>query len=1189
MFIKRITIQGFKTYRNTTIIEDVSLHLNVVVGRNGLGKSNFFSAIRFVLSDAYTHMTREERQGLIHEGSDTVLSAYVEVMFDNTDRRLPIQKDEVVVRRTIGLKKDDYALDGRSVTRSDVMNLLESAGFSRSNPYYIVPQGKITALTNSKDSERLQLLKEVSGAKMFEAKLRESGKEMTNSKYKMDRIDESMLKLSEKLADLQVELNDLSHFQHLDRQRKVYEFNLFDRELNSVTSQIELKDVEYEELVSSSKKDLADLEKREALCQSLQESTEEKQAELHLTVLEREQSLSEFNKLSEALAHKEVLERELSTAVTSAKESAKGTTLRVSNFRSLIRKNKGKISELLPFISETKEKEHTLKEKLAHLTSGQRALYAKQALFLEFTTKAQRDVWLKEKISTLRDDLTTRTSQMEEGILSLKNDQQQSVKYQTQIEELEKFLKDPAYELKLNQLEENVRIAKINHSKVLELRKIQWREEIKLKSLCDLIENELSNINHIVVQTMDRFLAKALEAVDQIVERLSLQGSVYGKLVDLFSVSDKYRTAVEVVAGNSLFHVVVDTDETALILMKELTRMKAGRITLIPLNRIEAVTVLFPEQDGHEFIPLIKKLKYPDYVAGAIRQVFGRTIVCNSLQRGYELSRQHGLNAITLDGDRADTKGLISGGYRQFKHSRLDVLKLQAGKRTKFNEYTKELHECSDSIEQLSYQCVQAYENLDKANQSLEEHRSSHEPHKLAYTRLTDQKSTLDRSIKLRQKSRNTAENVISSLRAKIEQYEKQLTENFTQSLSDEELCQLEKMNLELADLEVQYNEVVAEVTDFETKIAALEDENSNYKEQLKQIDEEDEQTVVSEQNFQLEQVREEVNSLAQQAKESEKSLRKHQSKEIEIAKMLRKSSSELAKANKQQAACVKKLESVGKTAENMLSQKAIMSSRREELQGKIRALGVLPEEAFQRETFDALSMDQLLARLTEVNTELKQYAHINKKAIDQYSRFAREKEGLEARKSELEESKESIESLVESLKQQKDAAIEKSFKEVSRSFSEIFETLVPNGCGQLKIITKDHDSDLRGGIDNYTGVSILVSFNSKKDEQQHIEQLSGGQKSLCAIALILAIQKCDPAPFYLFDEIDANLDTQYRTAVAALLRTLAANAQFICTTFRPEMLQVANTFYGVSFDNKVSTVLEINQEEALSFVEGQR
>ncbi|KAG8968314.1 Structural maintenance of chromosomes protein 3, partial [Tulasnella sp. 427] len=126
-----------------------------------------------------------------------------------------------------------------------------------------------------------------------------------------------------------------------------------------------------------------------------------------------------------------------------------------------------------------------------------------------------------------------------------------------------------------------------------------------------------------------------------------------------------------------------------------------------------------------------------------------------------------------------------------------------------------------------------------------------------------------------------------------------------------------------------------------------------------------------------------------------------------------------------------------------------------------------------------------------------------------------------------------------------------------------------------------------RSSIDNYTGVSIKVSFNSKVDEGLRIQQLSGGQKSLVALATVFAIQKCDPAPFYLFDEIDANLDAQYRTAVASMIHELSSSAQFITTTFRPEMLQRADKFYGVLFNNqKVSSIESITRDNATQFIE---
>ena len=138
-----------------------------------------------MLSDAYTHMAREERQALLHEGSGSaVMSAYVEIIFDNSDERFPTGRDEVVLRRTIGLKKDEYTLDRKNASKSDVMNLLESAGFSRSNPYYIVPQGRVTMLTNMKDAERLNLLKEVAGTQVYEQRRQESLKIMEDTENK---------------------------------------------------------------------------------------------------------------------------------------------------------------------------------------------------------------------------------------------------------------------------------------------------------------------------------------------------------------------------------------------------------------------------------------------------------------------------------------------------------------------------------------------------------------------------------------------------------------------------------------------------------------------------------------------------------------------------------------------------------------------------------------------------------------------------------------------------------------------------------------------------------------------------------------------------------------------------------------------------------------------------------------------
>ncbi len=174
--------------------------------------------------------------------------------------------------------------------------------------------------------------------------------------------------------------------------------------------------------------------------------------------------------------------------------------------------------------------------------------------------------------------------------------------------------------------------------------------------------------------------------------------------------------------------------------------------------------------------------------------------------------------------------------------------------------------------------------------------------------------------------------------------------------------------------------------------------------------------------------------------------------------------------------------------------------------------------------------------------------------------------------------------------------AIQLTFKQVSKYFSEVFNKLVP--AGKATLVMKKGDSEtsqeLEGEssqsgvplVEQFTGVCIKVSFSGKTSETREMQQLSGGQKSLVALTLIFAIQKCDPAPFYLFDEIDSALDAQHRKSVADMLHELSNNAQFITTTFRPELLESADKFYGVKFRNKVSHIDVNSKDQAKDFLE---
>eukprot|EP00475_Leptophrys_vorax_P006963 TRINITY_DN14367_c0_g1_i1.p1 TRINITY_DN14367_c0_g1~~TRINITY_DN14367_c0_g1_i1.p1 ORF type:complete len:246 (-),score=43.51 TRINITY_DN14367_c0_g1_i1:255-929(-) len=214
---------------------------------------------------------------------------------------------------------------------------------------------------------------------------------------------------------------------------------------------------------------------------------------------------------------------------------------------------------------------------------------------------------------------------------------------------------------------------------------------------------------------------------------------------------------------------------------------------------------------------------------------------------------------------------------------------------------------------------------------------------------------------------------------------------------------------------------------------------------------------------------------------------------------------------------------------------------------------------------------------------------------------FTEQREEMQRRQQELNKSDEKIQELIEVLDTRKDEALERTFKQVARNFREAFQALVPNGHGSLVMVRKrkedepvDDDDDDEDGqreedgrLDKYAGVRVKVSFTGQ-GETQAMKQLSGGQKTVVALALIFAIQRCDPAPFYLFDEIDAALDPQYRAAVGTMIRRQAdtTGTQFVITTFRPELCKIADQVYGVFHKNRVSTVKVIDQHAALAFIE---
>lgn len=1198
MHIKSLKIQGFKSYRDETVVDPFSPGLNLLVGRNGSGKSNFFSAIRFVLSDAYTSLTREERQALLHDGSTgggagggATMSAYVEIEFDNSDGRFPTNKPTLLLRRTIGLKKDEYQVDRKSTSKGDVMSVLESAGFSRSNPYYIVPQGRITHLTNQKDQDRLLLLKEVAGTKVYEERRAESTKIIEETKQKREKIDDLLTFINDRLSELEEEKEELKQFHTADRSRRSLEYSIYQRELKDIGEALETIEEERRRDVDTANARRSEFTNREKEVSELDTNIATQKQRLEILRIDHRQSSADRRDATKAKAQIECVVRDAEDAGKQGKDRLVQLEKDLKKVETQISEKETELMEAVPAWEDKVAQEVKVKERLEVAETTLRTLYAKRGRVSQFKNQKDRDDHLRTTIA----EQAKYISSHEATEAQVSRDLQLAKEALSELDGRVKELRGEMDGRKSTLAKLTAELSKLKdkEAEALEKRKTLWKEETRMSSTVGHAAEQLKLAERTLSSAMDKDTNRGLKAARAIAERLDLDG-YYGALYELFTVEDRYTTAVEVTAGNSLFQIVVDTDETATKILEIMLKEKSGRVTFIPLNRLKHQNVEYP--NAKDAIPLIKRLVFDKKYTGAFEQVFGKTIVCQSLEIAGAFTRSHNLNSITLDGDKYDRKGSLTGGYHDVRRSRLDAIKTLKQWQAKHEEDTTGLKEARTTLSRLDQEITQLVGEIQVAEGTRTRVHNEREPMVAELLRAQDDETaSRDRIMRLQTKL-DEQKSTIRNLKLETVAYEAELKTKMQQTLSDAEQKQISALSdesdqakKELVELSKQTTKLASQKSLLEIELAeALRPRREELRGKIESFDS----------NGADNSSNEDINARRKEVKALEKSIEEYGKKIDDIDTEVESLTSQIAALEKerekkdgQQAEDGRDIARQQKAVERYLAKRQLLTVRRDVCNKNIRDLGVLPEEAFAENT---ASSEKLLKKLKKVNEVLKGFTGVNKKAYEQYTSFTKQRDELIERQTELETSSDSIEELIVALDQRKDEAIERTFKQVGKYFAEVFEKLVPAGKGRLIMQRRELEDEMdvdgegaKDGVESYTGVAIRVSFNSKVNEGLKIQQLSGGQKALVALAMIFAIQKCDPAPFYLFDEIDANLDADRRTGVAAMIRELSETGQYICTTFRPELIPHAESFFGVVFNaTKISNVKAITADECMSFVD---
>lgn len=829
-YIKQITIQGFKSYKDQMQIEPFSPNCNVIVGRNGSGKSNFFAAVRFVLGDDYHFLSREERQALLHEGSGSaVMSAYVEVCFDNTEDRFQTGKPEFFLRRTIGAKKDEYSVNRKNATKTEVQQMLESAGFSRSNPYYIVPQGRVTALTNMKDSERLRLLKEISGSNVYETRRADSLKLLADTDTKCNTIDGVVASMNERLDELEGEKEELEAWSRNDRERRSLMYTIKSREEADLEAQIEDIDRLENQGRDVRESNEAAFMQNEADIAQIETDINKRRGELDVLREDRVQCEQDRKSATLEKAKIELELKALQDNQSVSQQMKRSRDTQIKSVQQQIRAREAALKQLLPQYNAKKEEEEAVRSQLMEAEGQRKRLEEKQGRTAYYSNKRQRDDALRAQIEQSNGDLSRRKAvlmQTNEEIAQLENDIK---RLEDEISTLRTTIEsegDAGVTLaaKLEQARDASRAIRDEQTNL-------FREQNRVNTQLSSAQAELNKAESTFSRLLDFGTSRGLESLRRYQKEGLLQG-VHGTIADLLQVSDNYRSVTENAAEGALFNVVVDNDDVSTKIIDRLIKDRGGRLTFIPLNRVQAPDLQLPTKGDMQ--PLLPKLTYDNRFDAAFKHVFAKIVVCPSLDACKSNAKQFNVRAYTPDGDNASRKGQYRGGYHDPSKSKIMAYQRVIEARTQYEELQQRKRDVENELDQKRQQLTAASTEVRKREHEKNKGENSYGPMReelrVKHKALQDTRETLTR----KQRIALDLQSAINQLGAQQSDWESEIASKFEKALSRDEEQMLVALTSTVQDLRRQLARIQEERATLEQqKIEAELDLNENLQPEL--------------------------------------------------------------------------------------------------------------------------------------------------------------------------------------------------------------------------------------------------------------------------------------------------------------------------------------------------------------------
>ncbi len=1178
MYLKRLELQGFKSFADKTILE-FKPGITSVIGPNGSGKSNISDAIRWVLGEQSMKSLRGAKsEDIIFNGTQNRKSlgfAEASIIIDNSDGALPIEYNEVTVTRKIYRSGESgYFINKVPCRLKDILELFMDTGIGKDG-YSIIGQGKIDQILSNKSEDRRHIFEEAAGIVKYRVRKAESEKKLEQTKLNLLRINDILTEIEGNLDPLKIQSEKAKKFLDLREELKNIEVGLFLYNIDNYKEKLK-QIVKDEEIMISQKDDETNkLENKQKIKEELKNEIDKITIEI-----ENVQNLS-----FEATNKIEKLNTEIGIAnerISNNKSNTERLVNEIEEVRTRIKELENEKTQKIEKknnIFTNKEKfENELKEKEAELAKLTEKLTSKELEIEEQKQKVEQNIDSKyeigNEISTLeanyenyekreknlKSEITETISELD-GARSDKQDiskgyyeiESQKNKIISEIEKIanekqEANNKIKDFEAQINQISYDIRMKDSRHKFLVETEKEKEGYTKSVKSL--LLDCE---------------------------KNPSLKSGVEGVLANLISVDNKYQTAIEMALGGVLQNIVTDNEHTAKKLVEHLRKNNLGRASFLPISSVKGSKI--DKIKGHyngligvgsELVKCDKKYQQ------IISNLLGRTVIVDNMDTGIQVAKNnnYGFRIVTLKGDIISNSGAITGGSVATKT--VNIL----GRSNEIESLAKEIVDLKNKLQEVTKN-KEKYENsisgvINKSEELDEKLNEINIVYATEKQKMVAIEQNIEKAATRLEKLKKENEN-IKNMKSEIL---KNKEEKFAQiDVLDKETSELnaiiEQFGLLNKDNQKYIDDLNFDITNLRISVSSFDESGASIDEMVERIE-----LDITNNNTSIENKQKQISDLNVENTELESSINGFNE---EIAKVKSDVENSGVKVEELKASRIENNNRLQKTEKDITDQFTVIEDLKEQLvkidvkkskleQDLKQVVDSLWEEYELTpngcENFEKPNNVQVTQKeVNKLRNQIRDLGSINIDSIEEYKKAKERYDFMSEQRLDLENTQTKLRNVITEMTKTMKTQFAEKFALINHNFNEVFQELF--GGGKAELVLEDEENILECGID------IKVQPTGKK--LQNMMLLSGGEKAFTAIALLFAILKINPAPFCILDEIEAALDDVNVYRYAEYLKKFSDETQFLVITHRKGTMEAADTVYGVTMEeNGISKLLSI-------------